>query len=66
MPTAIPGTLGGPIPGFDSVTGSYLAAGLLVAVAVVASRTLARRTGLPLSGLPGGGRRRRRFPSRDG
>lgn len=47
MPTAIPGTLGGPIPGFDSVTGSYLAAGLVVAVAMVASRTLARRTGLP-------------------
>ncbi|MGH9105958.1 MAG: Na+/H+ antiporter [Acidimicrobiales bacterium] len=35
------------IPGFDPVTGSYLGVGLAIAVVVVASRTFARRTGVP-------------------
>lgn len=41
------GSLGTLIPGFDPVTGSYLGAGLAIALVVVASRTLARRTGIP-------------------
>lgn len=44
MLRGIYGTL---IPGFDPVTGSYLGAGLLLAAVVVASRTLARRSGIP-------------------
>lgn len=43
----ISGSLGTLIPGFDPVTGSYLGAGLAIAVVVVASRTLARRSGIP-------------------
>ncbi len=35
------------IPGLDPTTGSYLAAGFGIAVVVVGSRTLSRRTGIP-------------------
>ncbi len=41
------GPHGTPILGFDSVTASYLGAGLVIAISVVASRTLARRSGIP-------------------
>lgn len=47
MPTAICRTLGGLVPTFDSATGAYLGAGFLIALVMVAGRTLARRTGIP-------------------
>jgi CPA1 family monovalent cation:H+ antiporter len=46
-PVCLLADVGPLIPGLDPVTGSYLAAGLIIAVVLVASRTLSRRTGIP-------------------
>lgn len=47
MAIAMCGTVGGLIPAFDSVTGACLGAEFLIALVLVESRRLIRRTGIP-------------------